>query len=110
MQGYRRAPRHPGLPGTVPAAQNDDVTLGQIRSKGKDFGATTPVLGAAGFLALSPEPGSQAHSVEDLETVTMTAGPLQPRAIKGSSKSSIQPKLRRGTRTAKGNDMQIIWH
>ena len=37
---------------TVPAAQNDGTTLAKIRSKGKGFGATTPVLDAAGFLAV----------------------------------------------------------
>ena len=53
MQGYRREPPHPGQPGTVPAAQNDSATKGRILFKGKGFGATMPVLSAAGFLALS---------------------------------------------------------
>ena len=53
MQGYRRAPPHPGLQGTVLMAQNYGITLGQVRSKGNGFCATTPVIGEAGVLALS---------------------------------------------------------
>ena len=53
MQDYKREPPHPALAGTVPAAQNDGTTFGQIRSKGKDFGAITLVFGVAGVLALN---------------------------------------------------------
>ena len=81
MQGYRRATPHPGLSGTVPAAQNDGTTLGQIWSKGKGFGATKACSAQQGYwlsVGFTSPPG---QGPRDLENYSR---PRQPRAIKDS--------------------------
>ena len=68
MQGNRRAPPHPGLPGAALTAQNDGTTLGQVRSV-QGARLWSHYAGARRSRAFSPQLHSQAHPVKGLATI-----------------------------------------